>query len=165
MVLGDVLVIVAILAGLVYYYFKSSFNYWKKRNVLYIPASIPYGNAKSPLKPNEPLFATLSELYNLVKAKNEVHGGFYFFAKPMYMPVDPEVLRNVFSVDFNHFMDRGVYYNEVADPLSAHLFAIEGQAWKNMRAKLTPTFTSGKMKSMFFIMLQSANNMIAHINE
>lgn len=37
--------------------------------------------------------------------------------------------------------------------------------WKNMRAKLTPTFTSGKMKLMFETVLNIGQQMIDHLNK
>lgn len=50
-------------------------------------------------------------------------------------------------------MDRGVYCDEENDPLSGHLFAIEAEKWKYLRSKLTPAFSSGKMRAIFSTLL------------
>lgn len=142
------LIIIAIALGIVYFKYVA-FTYWKKRGIPYQTPSIPLGNIGNSLIGKQSLGEVLLNLYREFKAQGHKESGVYFLNSPIYMPLDPDIIKHILMKDFQHFVDRGVYYDEVHEPLTAHLFALEGVKWKNLRAKLSPTFTSGKMKMMF----------------
>lgn len=150
---------ILVLFIVIYVFFKCTFKYWEKRGLPHLKPVFPYGTMERSF--NRKIFFPLwiKKNYDEFKSKGYRHGGIYNFASPVYIPVDPEYVKNILQRDFNHFMDRGIYYNEKDDPLSAHLVSLGGQRWRHLRAKLTPTFTSGKMKTMFDILVQCGEPM------
>ena len=144
-------------------YYKWSFQYWRRRNIPYLKPKIPWGTSSNPLKPKEFIGLRLKRQYDAMKARGWKHGGLFSLTRPMYLVLDLDYVKNILAKDFQYFLNRGFYYNEKDDPLSAHLFAIGGQKWRNLRTKLTPTFTSGKMKMMFQTLVDTVPNLIKTI--
>lgn len=89
------------------------------------------------------------KFYDYFREKNIKHAGIYLMTTPVYMPMDLDILKEVITKHFDHFDERGMFYNEKLQPVTAHLFQLGGARWRRLRVKLTPTFTSGKMKMMF----------------
>ncbi|KAJ8959326.1 hypothetical protein NQ318_022012 [Aromia moschata] len=130
-------------------FFKWWFSYWKRKGLECPETSIPFGNTKDLFLGRSCFGETWKDIYFQLKSKGLRHGGVYFSLKRVYMPVDLQLVKNILQNDFQHFHGHGLYVNEEVDPLSANLFNLDGPKWKTLRSKLTPTFTSGKLKMMF----------------
>uniref|UniRef100_A0A182W6V2 Cytochrome P450 n=1 Tax=Anopheles minimus TaxID=112268 RepID=A0A182W6V2_9DIPT len=140
------LLVLVLLAAV--YWIRQRFTYWKQRSVPYIQPSFPQGNLAGVGKKSH-MSEILQSCYQQLKSSGKPYGGVYFFINPVALIIDPELIKVVLVKDFPYFHDRNLYHNDRDDPLSRHLVAMEGTKWRNLRAKLTPTFTSGKMKLMF----------------
>ncbi|KAG5669757.1 hypothetical protein PVAND_000051 [Polypedilum vanderplanki] len=149
--------------GLCVFFIKKKFSYWKERGFDYIEPEFPFGNLKG--VGYKIHFSELSrEYYERYKNKTSAIG-LYFFTQPVVFLTNLDAVKNILVKDFYNFHDRGLYVNTKSDPLSAHLFAIEGAEWKRMRTKLSPTFTSMRMKTMFGTVLNISEEMINYLSE
>lgn len=148
------IVIIIFVASSIIYKINKHQNYWNDRQIPNSPPHIILGNIKG--------FSTkctfgqiIQSLYEQFIGKDIIFG-IHFFTRPCVVVLDPDLIKNILIRDFNYFINRGMYFNDKDDPLSAHLFSLEGTKWRMLRHKLTPTFTSGKMKYMFDIMAKLA---------
>lgn len=148
--------------GLAYYFVWRQFSYWHRKGVPFVPPSIPRGNFGNFGKIHQG--ELIQGFYNQMKGQGKFFG-IYGFHNPIAIASDPEFIKQVMIKDFAHFQDRGMYTNERDDPLSAHLFSIGGAKWRRLRAKLTPTFTSGKMKFMYPTVIKVAKQFHTVVDE
>lgn len=125
--------------------------YWQKKNIKSYPSKLIFGNFTPPTGRTKSLAAEFHELYKKAKNDNIDYLGVYtLLQSPLLMPISLDTVKLIMHEKFSHFMDRGTFVNERDDPLTGHLFSLGGQKWKTLRQKMTPTFTSIKMKQMFY---------------
>lgn len=112
----------------------------------YVKPWFPFGNLRPPGK-RVHSSELMTGFYRKMKGKHPFCG-IYFFTNPIALVLDLDMIKDVLVRDFQYFHDRGMYFNEKDDPISGHLFNLEGSQWTNLRKKLLPTFSSGKLRMM-----------------
>lgn len=157
----EILLLLASLVLAFYTYATWTYNHWKTLGVPGPKPSILFGNFADIILGRKALSEKVLELYEAYK--NEPFVGYFVGSHPVLMIKDPDLIRHVLIKDFNVFSGRGVSPNEDIDPLTAHLFNIDGVRWKVLRHKLTPAFTTGKLKQMFYLMSECADNFERHL--
>ncbi|XP_061395239.1 probable cytochrome P450 6a21 [Musca vetustissima] len=137
---------------------KNHYKYWQKLEIPCGETHWIFGSMVGVVS-KRTFFDLWLEYYNRFKGSGPFAGFFWFFKRAVFI-MDPGLIKQILIKDFDKFMDRGLFYNEIDDPLSAHLFSMHGQKWRNLRNKLSPTFTSGKMKTMFPTVVQVGRELV-----
>ncbi|KAF5285149.1 hypothetical protein FQA39_LY16838 [Lamprigera yunnana] len=164
MVLLVLLVTITIISVVfLHFYINKQLTFWKNKGIFTIEPTFLIGNAKELILKKESIGSAIANFYDLMKRKSIPYGGFYFLTKPIFVPVDIELIKRIMIHDFDHFTGHLVDSYE-SDPISKHLFALKGESWKQLRQKLSPAFTPSKTKMTFPFVQKSVKNLIDLIN-
>ncbi|XP_054270759.1 probable cytochrome P450 6a13 [Macrosteles quadrilineatus] len=144
---ADLLAASIVIAVCVYYYMTATYRFWKDRGVPFAKPEFFFGNIRKPILRQLSAVDNHKCIYNQFRKERFV--GYFVFRRPILMIRDPVLIEKILVKDFNHFIDRGMPADPDSEPLAINLFLAKGQKWRKLRYKLTPTFTSGKLKSMF----------------
>ncbi|XP_073817645.1 cytochrome P450 6d1-like [Musca autumnalis] len=147
------------LLTIVYLLLKRHFTQWQR---LGFPTDRPFNFLSKLVRKEKPFGLIMADLYQSVQSKVI---GTYIFLKPVLLVRDTELVRQMLTSDFANFHDRGIYVDEKHDPLSANLGSLKGSSWRTLRTKLTPSFTSGKLKAMFGTIDAVGDRLINHLHE
>ncbi|XP_046596128.1 probable cytochrome P450 6a13 [Neodiprion lecontei] len=155
-VVNTCLVLVGVLTVL-YLYIRRQFTYWERLGVPYVKPDSFLGNFGDSFTKKRPMSEMLIEVYD--KSSGKGFTGVWNFFSPALFLANPEVLCDIMIKNFDAWTDRGVPKNPESDPLSQHVAALDGKMWKDVRTKLTPTFTSAKLKHMHHLLLECGKDL------
>ena len=156
--------LVALLGAVIYLGNKYFYSYWSKHGFTQCKPTFLVGDMSSLVLQKESIGEFCMRLYTATKKEHKVLG-IYLLTRPALLINDPVLVRDIMIKDFQYFHDRGLYVDEVNDPLSGHIFSLPGLKWRKLRVKLTPTFTSGKLKLMFPTILESGKVLEIYIKK
>ncbi|KAF5284625.1 hypothetical protein FQA39_LY16983 [Lamprigera yunnana] len=146
---------------LVYVYLTQDFNYWKKQRVPYDKPSFLIGSSFAFVAQKVSLGEYLQSLYK--KTSFPCHG-FYVFDRPFLLMKDPQVVKMMFSKDFDCFDDHILLSNMKYDKVSAlSLIMSKNPRWKLWRSLVAPTLSLGKVKTMMPFVIEAAEGFAEYV--
>nr|AZJ25101.1 CYP6AB133 [Cydia pomonella] len=142
-----------VITVLLYLLVTRKHNYWKVRGVKYEEPAPMVGSIWRVFRQNVSLSQYLAELYK--KYPKEKFVGYFGGSAISLLVRDPELVKHVLVTDFQYFYPRGLNtHKTVIEPMLKNLFFADGDLWKLLRQRMTPAFTSGKLKAMFPLIVE-----------
>lgn len=146
---------VAAVLLMVWYRLTRIYTFFDERGIPYYKPLPILGSIWKAVLQRMTFAEVIRDLYN--SHPDAKYVGFYDFMTPLIMIRDLDLLKSVTVKNFEHFPDHRSFLTEDLDALFAkNLFALRGERWKEVRMLLSPAFTSSKMKAMFVLMRDCA---------
>ncbi|XP_011210279.3 probable cytochrome P450 6d5 [Bactrocera dorsalis] len=144
------------------FYVKWIYTFWKRKGFPYLEPKIPFAVLDPVFKREAALGTAILDVYRRTKDKVL---GIYLITRPVLLIRDAQLARDILTKHFESFHDRGIHVDDEDDPqFSGGLFNLKGQKWKSLRVKMTPLFTSGKLKAMFETVEEVGDRMVNYVN-
>ncbi|XP_068622771.1 cytochrome P450 6a2-like [Battus philenor] len=150
------LTVVALLALLALYRAATrSHSYWAARRVPHARPLPLVGNNLPNFLMRKSITEVLVDVYRAYPGEKVV--GFYRALRPELIVRDPEIAKRILTTDFAHFYPRGLNsHKKVVEPMFRGLFFADGDLWRLLRQRMTPAFTSSKLRAMFPLVVARA---------
>lgn len=143
-----------ILIVILYYISSNNFGYWKKKKVPFAKPIPLFGNYAEYILQRKYYPEVCRELCQ--QFPDEPYFGTFYGTEPALVIQDPEIIKLVLNKDFYYFNSRELMEYTKKELITQNLFFTHGDKWKVVRQNLTPLFTSGKMKGMFYLIEKCA---------
>nr|XP_031842466.1 cytochrome P450 6A1-like [Nomia melanderi] len=161
--LGSVEIVcgLAILAVLFYYYMTWKYDFWIKHGIPGPKPKLFFGTSKDLILARTTLGHYTKQVYDEFNGTPLI--GLFMGRQPTLFLNSLDLIKDVLIKDFNKFSDRGFKYLQV-EPLSQNILNLEPAQWRPLRSKLSPVFSSGKLKDMYSFIVDCSTNVIKYLD-
>ncbi|KAK5641864.1 hypothetical protein RI129_010411 [Pyrocoelia pectoralis] len=158
------IIVLAVLLVVFYYKSIKPLSFWKDRGIPHKKALPLIGNSAIFLCSRKSFFEYVEDLYN--EFPNERYYGIHQFSKPVLYVRDLDLIKSITVKDFDQFVDHNNFIVDNVDSLmKKNLINLKGQTWRDMRATLSPSFTSSKMKTMFLLFCECSQQFVEYFEK
>lgn len=148
LVLTTVLFLSAVFLFILWY--KRTYSYWRRHGIPHVKPLPVIGTMKDVFKLEKNVALHIADMYNYPGMEKEPVVGIYVLHKPALVIREPLMIKSVLIKEFHNFHERYCELDESVDRFGAlNLFFVKYDIWKDLRKKLAPTFTNGRLKLMF----------------
>lgn len=162
-ILSGVLLLVIFLVTAGFVYVKWLYGYWSRYGIPHDKPHFLWGSLRG-IGRSFSMGEKMKLIYEQHKPKSGIVGMFLMI-KPVPIICDLDLIKTVLIKDFHKLSDRGLYWNEKDDPLSANILNLPEDRWRFLRSKLSPTFSSGKLKLMMPIVNSLGDKLVEKLRE
>ncbi|XP_050451602.1 cytochrome P450 9e2-like [Cataglyphis hispanica] len=141
-----------------YYFILSKLSHFKQLKIPHVRPIPLLGHLTPFVFRRLTLEENIRKIYNVFP--DVKYFGFYEFMTPVYVIRDPDLITTIAIKNFDNFCNHNNFLTETDPLLSRNLFNLKGDHWREMRKLISPTFTSGKIKIMFKLMCECAENLV-----
>ncbi|KYB25692.1 hypothetical protein TcasGA2_TC034188 [Tribolium castaneum] len=155
------IILSVVLGALIYYKLIKPASFWEERNITHASAWPLIGSMWESVIQKKNFNEISADIYK--KYPNDRYVGYMQFSNPALLIRDLNLIKQIGVKAFDHFHDHLAFVGVKAEPLfSKSLAILQGEEWKQMRATLSPVFTSSKMKNMYHLIYECAENFAKH---
>ncbi|XP_055312523.1 probable cytochrome P450 9f2 isoform X2 [Sitodiplosis mosellana] len=162
--IGEILLSAAIALFTLAFYKWATINngYFERRGVKYTKPKFLVGNTGGMFLQKYDAIEFAKMVYNTFP--HESIYGMFDFRVPQFVVRNPETIKKIGIKEFDFFEDHRAFTDEKTDKLWGNsLFIMKGEKWRQMRATLSPAFTGSKMRQMFELVSECADDVVKHV--
>ncbi|XP_055852654.1 probable cytochrome P450 9f2 [Episyrphus balteatus] len=151
----EFIILLGLAAFIFYKWSTAGFDLFEK---IGLPYDKPYpliGNQKDIVFKKCSMFDNIIKFY---KQFNTSLSGIFDQRTPIFIVRDPALCKQITIKDFDHFVNHRTVFTDKDDGLFGNaLVNMHNEKWKSMRSTLSPVFTGSKMRQMFVLINEVAD--------